>query len=442
MSRIIIESCRNACKSAVVAAFVISVLFSVGFYLFPLISDDLNYRLPFKETLPAGYLNIHDVFVFLNRLYHYDNIRLANIVMVMLLPLPKWIGIAGSGCALFYVMTEGLRLSGVMDKPLLWSAWLFFVVFALPWGDQLYVFDFQLNYVWAASISLLSLRLFLNNGLRAWKGLLIGLVAGLWHEGFSIPLVCALVVLMSVDMRYRSRSNKFMIAGVAIGLMVLLTAPAIFHRLKWTPWFDTRSNIVYLYAVPSLLYLSLSTAMAFTRLRVRVLSPVNLALIIITVVAMAIMIVTLHGPRVGWLGIVASGIGMAYILSGVDFFSKSTTVRNIIAVSFVSLCALHLTAVDLMCRRLDKEMDEVLTAWNLSPESTLFHDLILRDRVPLICLQRPYYDWFAHQSPIQLFGKMYGVGDGGPKVVPSVLKSYRQIEPCIGGGLMYIKAIS
>lgn len=419
MANSFISRCSQHNYFAAATAAFIALLFGAGFYLFPLISDDLSYRLPFVSTIDDGYLRLSDICSSLSNLYNYDNIRLANIVMILTILLPKWLTAAASAVMVGYVIVEGLRIAGCTRSKAAAMALASYVVLILPWQDQMYVFDFQLNYLWASAVSLLLLGNVLMSRGRLLPMALLGLVAGMWHEGFSIPLIAGMLTLFILSPAHRNKLNYTCFACLCLGALWLVAAPATFYRLKWTPWFADRMNIVAVVSVPALAFVAVSAAIM---LRKRKADTGLAVLAVIALCSTAIMLATKHGPRVGWLGVLTAGIGLVYIME--KYARTALNGRAMLSVSAAAflLSVWHLSAVDVLCYRLGSETSEILSAYRRDPRQTIFNRMTLRSDAPLVCMQRPYFDWFAHQKTVALFGRYYG--GSGPKVVPEQLRGF------------------
>lgn len=119
------------------------------------------------------------------------NGRLANLVFVVLQPLPLWFikGICGLGIAFFIVAlwlcTGRVKLSdsriAVLLPIMVWTG--------LQWENQMQSSDFQFNYTFSSILFLISLWCFFfsDRPVRWWGWTCLALCS-LWHEGFAIVL--------------------------------------------------------------------------------------------------------------------------------------------------------------------------------------------------------------------------------------------------------------
>lgn len=64
--------------------------------------------------------------------------------------------------------------------------------------------------------------------------LFVSMIAGIWHEGFSVPLLAGFVVALPfMDFR-RRKTTVYAIIGLAIGALLLWLSPGMRSRLSGT----------------------------------------------------------------------------------------------------------------------------------------------------------------------------------------------------------------
>ncbi len=107
-------SLRNADISLpVLFTTFVAVLLGIGFALFPWVSDDLWYRLPFKECfLGDASVEPDEIWRQIYWRHTHDNSRLANALMFAVQFLPAWVHASLSGLAAFGTMRLMQRLGG------------------------------------------------------------------------------------------------------------------------------------------------------------------------------------------------------------------------------------------------------------------------------------------------------------------------------------------
>lgn len=163
-----------------------------------------------------------------------DNSRLANIVVVPLLLLPKWVG---SGVALLcwiYAVIGMLRLTGVTRRDHAQVAVaIVMLTFLMPWREQMGALDYQLNYVVTSGIAVIFLRCVLKalNGGRLFPALFWGVVLGAWQEAFSLPILTGLAVVWLTMTGVRRKKLFKICVALGLGLLWLALAPGLRCRI-------------------------------------------------------------------------------------------------------------------------------------------------------------------------------------------------------------------
>ena len=98
-------------------------LLGIGFALFPWVSDDLWYRLPFKECfLGDASVEPDEIWRQIYWRHTHDNSRLANALMFAVQFLPAWVHASLSGLAAFGTMRLMQRLGGFGESAAFYGA--------------------------------------------------------------------------------------------------------------------------------------------------------------------------------------------------------------------------------------------------------------------------------------------------------------------------------
>ncbi|MDE6526285.1 MAG: hypothetical protein K2L75_03440 [Muribaculaceae bacterium] len=248
--------------------FFIALLLGLGFALFPWMSDDLWYRLPFKDFILHGAPFDTDTLLREIRKHHLtDNSRLANVAMALLQFLPGWFTASLSALAAFATMSL-MRRYGAFAADTAATA-LFCGLFALvmPWIDQMYVFDFQLNYLWAGMLMALLLYLLAQGRCAPDALFLTGLLTGVWQECTAFPLFVALLASAALYRRCRTHRCGAAVLGLLLGLMWLYFSPggSVYRSASWTP-FGFRLGILAVFVVPVAVYTAMLLPSLWRRL--------------------------------------------------------------------------------------------------------------------------------------------------------------------------------
>jgi hypothetical protein len=394
-----------------IGLIIICILLGLGIYLFPNISDDLNYALSYKDYLIGGKpFDIQMIVSNIKSHYLYDNARLCNVIAILLAPLPRLIGAIISTLSIAYLFFIGAKYAKIQHQPLPLSFWAAFITFCFPWIDQMYILDFQINYLWSSALALFTTIAFIKQRNHSTATLaVLSLITGLWHEAFSFPLLIAIIAVSTLNKRLRTTKTYTMALSLSIGFAYLTTAPCF--QFTPIPQYGSRMIMVYPYAVPFI-----AAAICALRRRKK-LSTRALMLLLPALTATALMIYGEKGSRVGSLGIVYSGLYLASIM-------PSTKRNHLIASTIFALTALHLIAVDMQAYKANKSTAYVLKQYATHPNSTIYSDMVLRENAPWFCLQKPYYGWFAHNSTLTVFENFYGDGSHQMLVVPQKLEHF------------------
>lgn len=265
--------------------------------------------------------------------WQWDTGRLSNMVATPFLSfLPKWVyGIcSGALVALLYVW--GIKIAGVSYSSLNSAFWFAVVSFIIPWHDFFFTVIYSINYIWVAAFGLSLLWLFLNinrTEKHSWlyyTGLcLLSIITGWWHEGLSVPLLCALVVYQFIEGGRPTLQRWIIAVGLLIGIVIVLSMPGFWTMteerrsmlVKSTLW-ETLVNAIaynclyYIY-VAVLVGVALSKHMRDRVFRSRRHLAMQAAVFVFGSITTYLYIQYYNGPRTGMFGQLISGIGIMAI---------------------------------------------------------------------------------------------------------------------------------
>ena len=393
-------------------ATLTAIAIAIGLALFPAISDDLWFTLDFRD-------GINSASDFLSRALNSiiirckgDNARLANMIMVLCIPLPRIIPIAISAAATFLILLTGASLANCLSRPVVFPLWITLFLILFPWIDQLYILDFQMNYIWGTALSLTLLHLMLSPAPKLKLLIPTAILTGFWHEGFSGPILFLSILLFII---YRSR--KYILTALLLlpGLITLCIPK--FSNFAYAT-FSTRISVITVFLIPLLLFIILLTInLLRSKTRTRLNPALTTSLLFLSLSSCTFMYLYPLGPRTGTLGITTSLIGICYLIPPLP--KKLKNLRIPTAILLYALIIIHLTLVDLQCARAGETTRKVIRTYQSQPLSTQYADLTLRPEAPLLCFQKPYYDWFAHLTTTTAFTLSYGSPDTPLRVVPA-----------------------
>ncbi len=198
--------------------------------------------------------------------FHNDTLRLANIMFLILCVFPKWMGSLLSGL----IVAGGLLLSAKIARAARSATAV--AVIALWWGFNLMGWnillsaDFLMNYFWSATLMLLCWWVFINDSSRypIWQVAVLGLLTGMWHEGFAGPLLCGLLLSgMPSILKKRNpfdRRQWILMAALFAGFACLLCVPGMWRRVGTISKNDNSGFLLLAYGLKPLIPLVLLVA--------------------------------------------------------------------------------------------------------------------------------------------------------------------------------------
>jgi hypothetical protein len=399
-------------KFSVLSIVVVTILLAFGIEFCPPINDDLGYAMPFKDYLVGGkpfqFKMITDSIVYR---FLYDNARLCNVINILLTPLPRLIGTVGSALAFMYVCFAGAKFSKIRRNSTLVTLWVAYMVIFFPWIDQMYLIDFQINYLWSSAFAIFLASAFLRQSKYKTSMLAVSsLLFGAWHEGFSLPMLFVFVLLAFRYKHLRTKKTYVMITSLSIGLAYLISAIS-FNEENVFP------NLIERFVMMSPYLLPLLATLIIVLFKRRKITARIIVLMVPSVISAAMMIYFGRGPRIGALSIVFSGICLLLLL-------RKLKSNKILAGVIFSLTVLHLVAVDVQAYKAHVDYKYVLGEYAKNPDKTIYSNMVLRGNAPWYCLQKPYYDFFAHASSLYVISSFYGDSNHQLSVVPSALKNF------------------
>lgn len=310
---------------------IIGAIYSVFSYLTPFQYDDyafLGGYLAYTDGVPTFEWDSFRSMCL--EIRNFDNGRLANILdLFVVLCVPKWIfaictGIVTAG--LFLLLTHFVsRLSNLQwhtaTFPILTLIWAVSMV-AFPWRDNILVPDYALNYLYSTFLTLWFLACASRcqqSAISRWKLIgwcILAIVAGAFHEGFSMPVMAGMVVY-AMTRRFRlHRSWWAVVTAYAIGTILVCSSPSIWLRagreittVHQSDWISTLSTMIPLALVAIVVLVPITVIPAWRRRfhhlwlsQVYVVSTVGMA------VSVALCYLLTPLPRNGWFAEVLSVI--------------------------------------------------------------------------------------------------------------------------------------
>lgn len=219
---------------------LVTVLFAALFYYAPVALDNVGFEDSYRVYNGGNEdFSLQALWRFITEMRLVDNGRFANIVsLCMGLFVPRWLVALISGCMVAATFQLMAVFAGVRRQAR--PVWMLVLTVAsvamLPWRNDIIIIDYALNYVYASAVTMAALAVFKRaavHGLRGWwlvGAIVMVFVAGAWHEGFSVPVLCGLGVYALVR-RFRLPAVFYILTLVyAAGIALLITAPAFWMR--------------------------------------------------------------------------------------------------------------------------------------------------------------------------------------------------------------------
>lgn len=401
----------------IIASVILSAVTAVGFALFPHIADDLfSANLLQDSYLYGSPIRADAYFESLDRILCGNHFRLCNLLMPLVIMLPRWIPAAVSGIALFCIYILLARLGQCDTRPLRFALSVLGITVLYPWPDQLYLTSFQLPYLCGVAAAIGLLWLILYGPDSSVLAAATGYVVGFWHELAAGALIVTVVALW---IRYPAMwRSSLCAAGVGLSLGVATIAVSFLFNSSGggfvLPYIHRAATVVFL--APSFLYI------AFAVCRFRHLDRDGFALFVATVVAAGICLYFSAGPRTTAFGTICALAGLFRLLPRHRLVPRR--LAAVLTAVILAIVAAHYVAVDLMSRRLAGQTEYILSAYAADPSATIFAPLTLREDASPLLLGKPYYDWWAHTRGRQVFEWMYATPGHPINVVPCELRDF------------------
>ncbi|MBD5233425.1 MAG: hypothetical protein HDS65_04505 [Bacteroidales bacterium] len=213
----------------IIGAFAIALAYTVLYCLHPVLYDDWNYRQQMQSFIATPGLGTwwSDFCAGIASRYTLDNIRIANILYLLVCPLPQWIPSVIAGCTLYLTLMFGGRLAGCWGRNMAtFAVFTVLYMFYEPWYEGMLLKSFAFNYSLASAVALgAALAIIRQRPSSYLLAIVSGLTAGLVHEAFTISLLGGVCMLPLFCPKYRSHTTLLWACGLLSALAVLYTAP-------------------------------------------------------------------------------------------------------------------------------------------------------------------------------------------------------------------------
>lgn len=333
-----------------------------------------------------------------------DNIRLGNLLDVLILLLPKWVGGLIAALCWLFSMLLSFKIANIdIGKSSMVSfaiaAWGIF----LPWMSHIGCQIFQFNYIVPTFLSLsivyLTTKMATDTGsilkintnskslLKYFSLFLLGILTGWWHEGFSLPLICGLVALILFYKDMRRFDVIAAIIGLILGVLIVIASPGTGARLSNTSAESVSLKNIILYNIPYYIFIAICIAALFRKgLKFIKDNKIIIFCVISGLIPILISLLTFSQARVTWWSIIISTVGMIKILPTLwpRLCGKYSVVNLLCLTPVVLLLFIRFTVTDIYAFKLRNMMSQAISIYETNPDTTLYSQLITSKDFPLI----------------------------------------------------------
>ena len=381
--------------------------------------------------------------------YYDDNCRLGNIIVVVMLLFPKWLGSGITLMAFAYAITGSFKLVGIdWRNSMLVPIGLLMYYLSVPWYDMMGSLVYQYNYILPTGLSIWLLnRIFDNKATTKWivGTFMLALITGAWHEGFSFPLVIGLTVSLFYR-KWRNLNTYMGIAGLLIGLIFLYQSPGMRERgtdaisdgIHLPVWLII--DIVKLYWAYFMAITMIAACLLVKTARDKIIGCSRIVcLTVVCIVPLALLVVVFMEPRVAWLGTFLSVTLCIGILNVITEWFRNNT--GVIKVTIGMVCVIpvivSLAFIDVDCFKYRTQMHRIVSKFSKDPLlEVVCEDYETSPQKPMIQLDMPGHA-FANIG-LMYIHKYYNSERGRIinfcYILPEKLRGFTSDSGCLVGG--------
>lgn len=412
------------------AAAVTLVSFVVLYSLAPLYADDLWYASSSALATSRWQASLEVWRVVIDH-WFWDTGRLTQFFAPPFLTFAHGFVFALVTSALIGCIIRVGRISaGFRIGSLFASLYLLIVVAVLPWHDNMLSVVYAINYVWTTAFVMVALWACVRSGddFSGWRkaGLIIVcLLAGWMHEGFSVPLLAGFCAWMAVKRVWRP--NVYMLS-FALGAIFIALSPALrvrsashtgflCHFLGWealtvTLVYDCLYFIFVALIIGCLMHRYWRKMLSADR---NSLAPVALCFISATCSTL-LFLMFYDGPRMGWFSQLMSGLGILLLVKTIKpkWSLRTSTTVSALTLLFV---ALHFATAIISQVKLTREYNEVVRLYRASTDGMVYYD-----QQPFkydLALMLPSYRQLLAKAHIDCFSRYYSPGKRDMVILPT-----------------------
>lgn len=374
---------------------------------------------------------------YITELRQYDNSRISNMLSPFTTIFEPFRTIFPVICGLIWAFSLWaiVRIIGFKERLFIPTAMLWIVTFLfLPWRNNIYVADYQLNYTFSTAVTLgFILLLKAASQHRSW--LLFGLsvcmsiLAGGWHEGFAVPILVGLGVYAAVHRFKLPRKWYFITTVYLTATIIFALSPGMISRFTAQygkePVVRLASSMADI-SITAIMIVSVCLAVAIPAWRRRLSNVWHTfgftvfftAAIVGTTISFAI----LHTPRMSFWPSLCSIIVLSQIFKPFIVSQRRYRIYAILsAIGVLGCIIVSIHALDWQIRLRDEHTTIMSKFGETGNNLIVYHDVIMPEDVPLTTLYLPTRSiWITDFNYISLDSYF---NREGHCVIPSALRA-------------------
>lgn len=362
------------------------VILGYGFVysIYPFIVDDILYAAPRLDFMEKYRINF----------------RIANIATMLLLQMPRWLYGIVSATVLMLTLLQMMRIARIPSSHPTWgAAMITCYIILFPWHEYMFVTAYMLNYSVSSLLFLILTYLFFRaNGRLTVTALIIPLLYGAWHEGFSTPAFCGFSLLLLLNIK-KTRIQQWIIWALLIpGLLFLFSSSPFQTRLGghgglefpdlsliFNITFPRKHPLAFIYITALIICLIIPHwryRCAFSK------SSEHWFFITATVVSLIIQCKHHLALRPGWTAELCSLCGTFLLLRAIGKDWRPLRISVVVAWLFTGFIALHIIVLDIGAWKFTKITKNIYNDFMNSDNGVIFADGISEYDQPLLSLKR------------------------------------------------------
>ncbi|MGM9845306.1 MAG: hypothetical protein ACI30K_03655 [Muribaculaceae bacterium] len=245
--------------AAAILLCLMTIAYAMMYYLTPFQLDDFIFAGYYRQCAGGSSdFSLSALADYVSIVRFEENGRLANLLAG---PWVMWLPKALAAALMALCTTAMIHLMAKLAAPsarfapvAIAAAWLTAGI-ALAWREYIWVADMFLNYIPASVCFLLFITTFSRHEARPGAAAtvaaaLIALLTAWWHEACAIGGIAAIAAVALTQRLRLSPRQWIMAAAFAIGTVIVLTSPAIWHRFAFHEALDTFTWRGYIKLLP------------------------------------------------------------------------------------------------------------------------------------------------------------------------------------------------